>query len=162
MMKILVSLKGFTDGAYSPCSDHCTLASFWTNSCDDSSSTHSGASGKRWYRIGVSNGITQHSKVRERRSRSDICDQKIWCRESSYGILSFSQPTTNRGKFCKVVSCQDLPEVVAFRKQVAAANVRSDMIRTLSDAIADEKSGKEIISELKEFVVKTGISEQEV
>ena len=36
------------------------------------------------------------------------------------------------------------------------------MIRTLSDAIADEKSGKEIISELKEFVVKTGISEQEV
>lgn len=36
------------------------------------------------------------------------------------------------------------------------------MTRTLSDAIADEKSGKEIISELKEFVVKTGISEQEV
>lgn len=45
---------------------------------------------------------------------------------------------------------------------MAAANVRSDMTRTLSDAIADEKSGKEIISELKEFVTKTGISEQEV
>ena len=45
---------------------------------------------------------------------------------------------------------------------MAAANVRSDMTRTLSDAIADEKSGKEIIAELKEFVTKTGISEQEV
>ena len=45
---------------------------------------------------------------------------------------------------------------------MAAANLRSDMTRTLSDAIADEKSGKEIIAELKEFVTKTGISEQEV
>ena len=45
---------------------------------------------------------------------------------------------------------------------MAAANVRSDMTRTLSDAISDEKSGKEIIAELKEFVTKTGISEQEV
>jgi len=64
--------------------------------------------------------------------------------------------------FAKSFHAKDLPEVVAFRKQVAAANVRSDMTRTLSDAIADEKSGKEIISELKEFVTKTGISEQEV
>jgi hypothetical protein len=45
---------------------------------------------------------------------------------------------------------------------VASANIRSDMTRTLSDAIADEKTGKEIIAELKEFVLKTGISEQEV
>lgn len=64
--------------------------------------------------------------------------------------------------FAKTFLARDLPEVVAFRKQVAAANVRSDMSRTLTDAIADEKSGKEIIAELKEFVTKTGISEQEV
>jgi len=64
--------------------------------------------------------------------------------------------------FAKCFLAKDLPEVVAFRKQVAAANVRQDMTRTLSDAIADEKSGKEIISELKEFIAKTGISEQEV
>jgi len=64
--------------------------------------------------------------------------------------------------FAKTFLARDLPEVVAFRKQVAAANVRSDMTRTLTDAIADEKSGKEIIAELKEFVTKTGISEQEV
>merc|ERR1712050_623582 len=49
---------------------------------------------------------------------------------------SLNQQQTEEN-FAKSFHAKDLPEVVAFRKQVAAANVRSDMIRTLSDAIAD-------------------------
>ena len=64
--------------------------------------------------------------------------------------------------FRKVFTAKDLPEIVAFRKQVAAANIRSDLATVLNDAIAEEKSTKDIIVELKEVVQKTGISEQEV
>jgi len=64
--------------------------------------------------------------------------------------------------FAKAFQSRDLAEVVNFRKQVSATNVRNDLNRTLTDAIAEEKSEKEIVAELKEFVTKTGISEQEV
>merc|ERR1712029_1056948 len=57
---------------------------------------------------------------------------------------------------------KDLPEVVAFRNQVAAANIRSELTRSINEAIADEKSVKDIIADVKDIVVKTGIAEQDV
>jgi len=64
--------------------------------------------------------------------------------------------------FKRVFAERDLPEVVAFRNQVAAANMRSEITKALNDAIADEKSAKDIIADVKEIVVKTGIAEQDV
>ena len=49
-----------------------------------------------------------------------------------------------------------------FLFQVAAANMRSEITKALNDAIADEKSAKDIIADVKEIVVKTGIAEQDV
>jgi hypothetical protein len=74
MMKILVSLKGFTDDERIRLAQ---ITALWLASGQINATIlpvliqeHQ----KRWYRIGVSNGITQHSKVRERRSRSYNCD----------------------------------------------------------------------------------------
>jgi len=64
--------------------------------------------------------------------------------------------------FKRVFASKDLPEVVAFRKQVAAANIRQDIITALNDAIAEEKPAKEMVAELKELSQKTGVSEPEV
>merc|ERR1711992_232751 len=64
--------------------------------------------------------------------------------------------------FKRVFADRDLPEVVAFRNQVAAANVRSEITKSLNDAISDEKSVKEIIADVKEIVIKTGVSEHDV
>jgi len=64
--------------------------------------------------------------------------------------------------FKRVFADRDLPEVVAFRNQVAAANIRSEITKSLNDAIADEKSASAIIADVKEIVVKTGIAEQDV
>jgi len=64
--------------------------------------------------------------------------------------------------FKRVFASKDLPEVVAFRKQVAAANIRQDLITALNDAIAEEKPAKEMVAELKELSQKTGVSEPEV
>jgi len=52
--------------------------------------------------------------------------------------------------------------VVAFRKQVAAANIRQDIVTAINDAIAEEKPAKEIIAELKALVQTTGILETDV
>lgn len=75
-------------------------------------------------------------------------------------------PSTNHQQteenFAKAFQSKDLQEVVNFRKQVAASNLRHDLIRMLSDAIAEEKAEKEIITELKQFISRTGITEQEV
>merc|ERR1712029_1017708 len=64
--------------------------------------------------------------------------------------------------FRRVFAEKDLPEVVAFRNQVAAANIRSELTRSINEAIADEKSVKDIIADVKDIVVKTGIAEQDV
>ena len=45
---------------------------------------------------------------------------------------------------------------------MAAANVRSEITKSLNDAISDEKSVKEIIADVKEIVIKTGVSEHDV
>ena len=52
--------------------------------------------------------------------------------------------------------------IFEFLFQVAAANMRSEITKALNDAIADEKSAKDIIADVKEIVVKTGIAEQDV
>merc|ERR1712029_810643 len=64
--------------------------------------------------------------------------------------------------FRRVFAEKDLPEVVAFRNQVAAANIRSELTRSINEAIADEKSVKDIIADVKDIGVKTGIAEQDV
>ena len=52
--------------------------------------------------------------------------------------------------------------MVNFRKNVENTKVRNDLVRLVSDAINDEKSEKQIITEIKEFVGKSTITEQEV
>jgi len=70
--------------------------------------------------------------------------------------------TRSEENFKRVFADRDLPEVVAFRNQVAAANVRSEITKSLNDAISDERSVKEIIADVKEIVIKTGVSEHDV
>lgn len=75
-------------------------------------------------------------------------------------------PATNRQKteenFAKSFEARDLTEVVNFRKNVEKTNVRNDLVRLVTDAINDEKSEKQIVAEIKEFVGKSTITEQEV
>ena len=40
--------------------------------------------------------------------------------------------------------------------------MRSEITKAINDAIADDKSAKDIIADVKEIVVKTGIAEQDV
>lgn len=63
--------------------------------------------------------------------------------------------------FQKTFAARDLPEVVAFRKQVAAANMRSEFISTLKESIDEEKPTKDIIAEMKDLATRTGINEQD-
>ena len=59
----------------------------------------------------------------------------------------------------KVFMNHDLAEVVSFRKQRAAQNLRQDVQEMLVDAIAQEKATKEIIVELKDAIAKGGIQD---
>ena len=63
--------------------------------------------------------------------------------------------------FQRVFTTRDLPEVVAFRKQVAAANMRSEFINTLKESIEEERPTKDIIVEMKDLAGRTGINEQD-
>lgn len=64
--------------------------------------------------------------------------------------------------FSKTFNSRDLPEVVAFRKQVAATNVKTNAMKALKKAFTEDKSAKEIATEMKGLMVKSELQEQEV
>jgi len=75
-------------------------------------------------------------------------------------------PPTNRQKteenFAKSFEARGLQEVVNFRKNVEKTNVRNELVRLVSDSIVEEKSEKQIVAEVKEFIGKNSVLEQEV
>lgn len=63
--------------------------------------------------------------------------------------------------FKKTFESRDLPEIVTFRKQQAAAGTRSGVMIMLKEAIQEEKTPKEIILEMKENMAKYNIPEND-
>jgi hypothetical protein len=163
MMKILVSLKGFTDDERIRLAQ---ITALWLASGQINATILPVLIQEHQVKDGTALEFLMELLSTLKSEKGGAAVTTVIKKSGAENRLMEFFPSLNQQQteenFAKSFHAKDLPEVVAFRKQVAAANVRSDMTRTLSDAIADEKSGKEIISELKEFVVKTGISEQEV
>jgi len=79
-------------------------------------------------------------------------------------LMDFFPPTNQQQteeNFVKTFNEKNLGEVVAFRKQHAAAESRNAVLRMIRESMEDEKTPKEIIIELKDSVAKNSISEQD-
>jgi len=163
MMKILVSLKGFTDDERISLAQ---ITALWLASGQIPATILPVLIQEHQVKDGTALEFLMEVLCTLKSEKGGAAVTTMIKKSGAENRLMEFFPSANQQQteenFAKTFAKKDLPEIVAFRKQVAAANLRSDMSRTLSDAIADEKSGKEIIAELKEFVTKTGISEQEV
>jgi len=79
-------------------------------------------------------------------------------------LMDFFPPTNQQQteeNFVKTFNEKGLGEVVAFRKQHAAAESRNTVLIMIKESIEDEKTPKEIIIELKDSVAKNNITEQD-
>ena len=57
---------------------------------------------------------------------------------------------------------RDLAEIVKLQKAQANKDVKKDLTKYVADALADNKSAKEIINEVKEYSQKYNLVEHEV
>lgn len=64
--------------------------------------------------------------------------------------------------FDKAFNDKGLGEVVKLQKAQASQEVKKDLQKAVSDALADGKAVKEIINEVRDFSIKNNLAEHEV
>lgn len=163
MMKLLVSLKGFTDDERSRLAQ---ITALWLASGQIPSTIIPVLIQEHQVKDGTALKFLLELLCTLKSEKGGATVTNVIKKSGAENRLMDFFPSNNQQQteenFKRVFASKDLPEVVAFRKQVAAANIRQDIVQAINDAIAEEKPAKEIISEVKELIQKTGISETDV